>query len=144
MQQPAIPFTEKMAEDTIASEISPTRFEKFAADFFSLVDQTTYVTTSKSWDLGRDARPIALRDQEDFPLICCSLRDDIDEKAGSDIGRALSKRKSTNLRFCSTRRISEHRADQIRADLLTKFPQLKTVAVDGVIQIAHLAASRPE
>src|SRR4051812_4046758 len=107
MQQQAIPFTEKMAEDTIASDISPTRFEKFAADFFSVVDQTTYVTTSKSWDWGGDARPVALRDQEDFPLICCSLRDDVDEKAESDIRPALGKRKSTRLRFCSSRRLSE-------------------------------------
>jgi hypothetical protein len=56
----AISFTDKMAEDVLSGEIYAPRFEKLCSELFSLVDGIQYVTTSQSWDLGRDGRSAML------------------------------------------------------------------------------------
>jgi len=81
----SIGFTEAMARTILENELSSHRFERFCVALFSEVDGVEYVPTSASWDLGRDGRSVSARDDPALAVICCSLRDDVDEKARRDV-----------------------------------------------------------
>lgn len=51
-------IADQFAETILAREDQPVRFEKFCADLYSVSQGVQLVTTSKTWDLGRDAKSI--------------------------------------------------------------------------------------
>jgi hypothetical protein len=56
----------------LTEEESSARFERFCVELFSRLDATEYVTTSPSYDLGRDGRQTSLFAVDVFPFICAS------------------------------------------------------------------------
>lgn len=97
-------------------ETNDYRFERFCNAVVSELEGGAVIfSTSPSWDLGRDGvgggRAAGI-------YVCTSLRDDVDEKALSDIERVTSTTSGiTRLYFCSSHRLSEHRRQSIESVL---------------------------
>jgi hypothetical protein len=135
-------FTEKMAEDIIASDQSSARFERFCVELFSECDGVEYVPTSASWDLGSDGRPVGLHTEGAFGAIACSLRDDVPAKVMEDLQRLMETTSPSAIRVCSSQRLSEKKRQEIIASLHHDYPAIETIVADGVLQIASLLPRR--
>ena len=86
----------------IGQERYPTRFEKFCnALIGELEGGVPVVSTSASWDLGRDGRAQTPRGTI---YTCCSLRDDVDEKALDDVRRLLTTLSRNRIESISAHR----------------------------------------
>ena len=128
-------LTKGMVVNILALEDNSARFERFCVELFSKLDGTDYVTTSATWDLGRDGRQASLFGVEVFPVLCISLNDKVPGKAKKDLGRLLSTTELSGIRFCSSQALSEHIRDKIRLELRGIAPPVETVEVEGSEQI---------
>ncbi len=137
-----VTFTNRMAEFILEKEDTSQRFERFCVDLFTEVDGVQYVPTSASWDLGRDGRPVSLH-SANAPVLCASLRPDVDTKITKDVARLVETTNPKVLRFCSTQRITEYRRDEIVNLLHRKFHGIEEILVDGCTQLAVLAGRHP-
>ncbi|WP_295565731.1 hypothetical protein [uncultured Stenotrophomonas sp.] len=130
-------FQASIYEIVIKSETNSSRFENFCAAAVSKIEGGSAVlTTTTSWDLGRDG--VAYGKAAGL-YVCCSLRDDPDAKALEDIERLkATTRGIKTLYFCSSQRLSEHRLDQIREALLAEVDHEFEVRCLGAHQFAQL------
>jgi hypothetical protein len=128
----------------IESDSQPTRFEAFANAVVSLLEGgAPVISTSASWDVGRDGRSVGRA----VPIIvCASLRDDVDRKARSDIEKIVaSNRLPEKVYFCSARRLSESGTLAIEATLRDLLPDHVGVQVLGSTHLADcLTAADPD
>lgn len=136
-------FTLSMAEHILEHDDNPVRFEKFCNDLFSEVDGAQYVPTSRTHDLGRDGRATTLKSGPNQVLLCCSLRDDIEEKATQDLQRIAENAKPQTLRMCFSKRVSESQRQAISKRAAGLIPSVTALFVDGQAQIATLAFRHP-
>ena len=97
----------------------------------------TVLSTSSSWDLGRDGRAETSRQRI---YVCSSLSDRVTQKTVSDVKR-LSKnaRQPYTLYFCSSQRMSEHQCNKIAQELSTMLSTTTRVIVLGGYQLAQFA-----
>jgi hypothetical protein len=133
-----------MAEHILEHDEMPIRFERFCADLFTKVDGRDYVTTSRTHDLGRDGRCTTLQSASEAPLICCSLRDDLEKKASDDLVRVLEHAAPQTVRLCFSKRVSELRAESIKSGVLAAHKGIRQAFVDGQTQLADLACRHAE
>jgi hypothetical protein len=138
------PFTETMALHILEHESSPLRFENFCVDLFSELDQTPYVTTSRSYDMGRDGRGAAARLGGTPPFICCGTEADTVAKAEGDLDRLMQSVQPANLVFCFTDpSFSEYKAVQIEHMVRSKCPRILQIRSFGGRQLSDLAVRFP-
>jgi hypothetical protein len=136
-------ITKGIALDVITSDVYSSRFELFSnAIVGQLEGGVPIVSTSASWDMGRDGRAVG---RAGAIFICCSLADGVDGKAADDIARVTPHITApAKIYFCSAQKLSEHRVVQIETDLKAMLPSSVTITVLGAQQLAELAVKWPE
>ena len=74
------------------TESNPIRFAKVCIDLYSEAEGITLVPTSRSWDQGRDARSISVRQRSSLIkyVMCATLNVTLDSKISEDIKRLSS------------------------------------------------------
>lgn len=125
----------------IESETNDFRFETFCRGVVSALEGgATILSTSLSWDLGRDGVGVGTAAGM---YVCTSLRDDVDAKALADIQRIKdTTRGITRLYFCSSQRLSEHGRDKIEQALSREFDNEIPVVCLGAAQLVETAQQR--
>ena len=95
------------------------RFESYANAIVSVIEQQAVLSTSRSWDLGRDGITI----QRTKIFVCSSLNTTIDKKSLKDLERLkTTKANPEKVYFCSSRDLSEHTKQKLKDELQRKFP----------------------
>lgn len=127
-------------------ETNPLRFERLCIDLYREAEGVELVPTSRSWDQGRDARPISLRPRIPAlqPILCVSLDAKLDEKIETDIRKVSRTTKTQAVVFCTPHSLSEHACDKIEARIRTLDPRLVTVRVLGRTQLTALGERYPQ
>lgn len=131
-------FIGDIYEIVIRSETNDGRFEHFSRDIVSFLEGGAPIfSTSKSWDLGRDAVGFG---RATGIYVCTSLRDDPDVKALADIERLeQTTTKITRVYFCSSQKLSEHARDKVVAALNIEVDHKYPIVCLGSIQLAEAA-----
>lgn len=133
-----MPFLPGVVKSVLENEVSYTRFEDFCVELYSLVEGIEIVPTSKTRDYGRDGRSALLKMVPIKPILCATLRDDIDTKVESDIAR-LSETTATNcIVYCSSKELTEAKCDSIERRCKELFPGLQNFLILGQIQLVRL------
>jgi hypothetical protein len=122
----------------LGAETNATRFEGFCRAVVSKIEGDALIfSTSASWDLGRDGVGAG---RASGLYVCCSLRDDVDSKALSDIQRLASTTQGIKrVYFCSNHSLSEHRRTTIEKTLLEEVDDAFEIVCLGIIQILEAA-----
>jgi DNA-binding PadR family transcriptional regulator len=136
------PFELTVSQAVLTLETNGGRFETFCRDVVSLIEGGAIIfSTSRSWDLGRDgvgagaARGI---------YVCTSLRDDVDDKALSDLNRIKSTtNRIERLYFCSSQKLSEHRITLLEGQLADEIDHAFPITCLGATQLTEAAAIDP-
>ena len=101
----------KWVSDILDREQNDVRFEAFATDLVSTLQDQPVLSTSRSWDLGRDARGYG---SQRGVYVLTTLRTDAD-KALQDAARLTSTRASiTHIYYVAPRVVSEHALEDHR------------------------------
>lgn len=120
----------------LGMETSDYRFEGFCNAVVSTLEGGAVIfSTSLSWDLGRDG---VGGGRASGIYICTSLRDDVDEKAVSDIARITSTTHNiSRIYFCSSHCLSEHRRQSIESLLAEKVNKAFPIVCLGASQLVE-------
>lgn len=132
-------FEASVTQKIIEAETNDGRFESLCrAVIGHLEGGARILPTSVTWDRGRDG--VGLGNATGI-IVCASLRDDVDEKALSDIKRVSETTSNVKLLyFCSSQRLTEHRKDRIERALADEFEEFGfQVRCLGSIQMTPLA-----
>lgn len=133
-----------MAFDILTHERFPVRFEDFCVDLFFDVDGVRSVTTSTTWDHGRDGRGVTTGGKKQPPFICCGTEEDVVKKAVGDTKRICENVAPVNVTYCfNDPAFSEHKAIRIEEQVRVTATSLEVVRSFGAHQLAQLAAEYP-
>ena len=132
-------ITHGAAKAVIIADDSTSRFERFCIDLLNAVEGgANIVSTSKSWDMGRDGRGVTRTGTTIF--ICCSLTNEVDSKSSSDIKRLKGNAsKIDRVYFCSSQALSEFRCNEIEAEVRKILDKSSQVVVYGCQQLTDYA-----
>lgn len=136
------PIELTVSQAVLVQETNDGRFENFCREAVSALEGGAIIfSTSVSWDLGRDgvgggrARGI---------YVCSSLRDDVDQKAISDLQRLSSTTSEiARVYFCSSQRLTEHRITLLEAQLADEVDRKYPITVLGATQLTEAIARTP-
>jgi len=128
-----------MIKSILDTEDSPIRFEKFCIDLFSEIEGVEFVSTSRSWDLGRDGRTLSVLIDKSRPYLCATLEKDIDDKVRVDIERLSTTTEVKSLIYCTSQSISEQGFASIESIIREINPEIKSIQCAGQIQLATLS-----
>ncbi len=130
-------YLERVDEVVINGETNFYRFERFCIAAVSHAEGGAVVTgTSSVWDRGRDGLGVG---RGSGIYVCVTLRDDVDEKALSDLERISDTTPDARLLyFCSSQNLTEHRRDKMASALQAEIGDAFKVIVLGAIQLADL------
>ncbi|MBI2860380.1 MAG: hypothetical protein HYX91_02585 [Chloroflexi bacterium] len=120
------------------------RFENFCIDLFNKIEGVELVPTSRSWDYGRDGRSVLLGRAAVKPILCATLRRDIDAKIESDISRLHETTNTDSLIYCSSKELTEARCDSLENRIRELCPSLLTIRVVGQTQFINLVERHEE
>jgi len=123
--------------DIISKDQSPSRFEDFCCDLLSVAEQRDYLPTSRSWDLGRDARTVPTAEGH-VALACCSTTGRFEPKARGDLARVLKFATPHSLRFCSSQPLTEKNVHEIEDDLRRTAPYIPDISILSGAQLTAL------
>ena len=131
-----------VSQAVLAVESNDGRFEAFCnAVVAKLEGDARILSTSKSWDLGRDGVGFG---RADGIYVLTSLRDDPDIKMLNDIERIGATTKGIRVAyFCSTQPISEHARDQIQNTLRVQCDNAFDIRAMGSAQLCEVALAHP-
>lgn len=131
-----------ISKAVLLAEQYPVRFEAFCRDAISgLEGGHPIFMTSANYDRGRDLRSVGAGAQI---VGCCSLTDSIEDKAIKDVKKNIAAgTKIEKLYFCSSKPITEHRGDALKAQIRTLLPSGTEVEVLGNEQLAQHATREP-
>jgi hypothetical protein len=122
----------------LGNENSPIRFENFCLELFNKIENIELVPTSRSWDYGRDGRSILLSNTPIKPILCATLREDIEEKVESDILRLRETTKTNSIIYCSSKELSEKKCNSLEEKIRELYPGMQSVRIVGQIQFVGL------
>ena len=137
-------LSENLVEFVFEAEKNDSRFEKFCADLSSVNEGMSFVTTSATWDRGRDARAVAASQGTHPAIICATLNRRLDAKATRDLARVASTSTPDRLIYCSSQKLSEHAADKLTQEIRKQFPSDTSIAVMGASELAQLSLRYPD
>jgi hypothetical protein len=134
------PILETFLHTLFDIETNSLRFELVCIGLYREAEGIELVPTSRSWDRGRDGRPITLtqRIPAQQPILCASLSASLDNKVESDIRRNIETTATQALVFCTTKSLSEQACDKIEVQIRALDPHLVTVRVLGRIQLVAM------
>lgn len=122
----------------LENDDSHIRFENFCLELFNKIEGTELVPTSRSWDYGRDGRSILLSNTPIKPILCATLREDIDEKVKSDILRLRETTQTNSIIYCSSKELSEKKCNSLEVKIKELYPGMQSVRIIGKIQFIGL------
>lgn len=136
----------KLARYVLMDEKHAIRFEDFCIDLFSDVNQCVYVTTSRTWDLGKDGRQVTSPSTGELNVICCGTGDDPVEKAKDDLARLLENDLVPNQMLCcfTDASFSENKAYKIQVELRRMCSKIRIIDSFGLDQLADLCVRFPD
>lgn len=122
-------------------EDNSTRFERVCTALYRDAEGIELVSTSRTWDLGRDARAISVKKGgKALPgVLCATLSADLDAKVRADVQRLAATTLTTSIVYCSSRALSEAACNRLEADIRKLYPSAVAVRVLGQVQLADLA-----
>lgn len=120
------------------TEENAARFERVCLELYERAEGVTLVPTSANYDLGRDARGIALEGASIPGVICASLSVGVDDKVAKDLNRLSKTTKTKSVVFCSARKLTELACDGIEVTIRKLYPSAKSVRVLGQTQLVKL------
>lgn len=128
----------------ITGETNDSRFETFCRTLLQQSENITLVSTSTTYDLGRDAVSIRPTQGTHAEIVCCTLNKDLETKVLSD-GKRLATTKTVpgHVYYCCSVELSEHRINQLTADLRSQLPSGCSVSMMGAKQLSDLAERFP-
>lgn len=131
-----------VSQSVLNFETNDARFEAFCRDVVSLLEGgSPILTTSTSWDLGRDGVGVGAARGI---YVCASLRNDVDQKALNDLARIRETTKGIEkLYFCSSHKLSEQRITNIQSALEREADQEFSVTCLGATQLTEVSARDP-
>jgi hypothetical protein len=131
-----------ISKAVLLAEQYPVRFEAFCCDAISgLEGGRPIFMTSANYDRGRDLRSVGTGTQI---IGCCSLTDSIDEKAIADVKKNVAAgTKIEKLYFCSSKPVTEHRGDALKAQIRTLLTPGTEVEVLGNEQLSQYGTREP-
>jgi hypothetical protein len=135
---------EGLIESILLSESSDSRFEKFCAELYERSENITLLPTSSTYDRGRDAISLSPSRGSHAVVICATLNKDIDDKVRSDLLRISGTTDPDRLIYCSSQRLTEHKKDQLEAEIRKVLKPSCSAAMQGCVQIGKLSARFPE
>jgi hypothetical protein len=121
------------------TEENATRFERVCLELYERAEGVTLVPTSRTYDLGRDARQISLGGAAIPGVLCASLSIGVDDKVERDLTRLENTTTTTSVVFCSARKLTEQACDRVEADIRNLYPIAESVRVLGQAQLVKLA-----
>lgn len=127
-----------LAELILQSERNDYRFERMCMEVVGKQEGVTFLPTSTTWDLGRDARSMGRGKGSHPNILCATLNEQIDAKVEADLLRLTALSSPDRIVYCSSQKLSEHRIDQIAASIRRHSPN-GSVEVYGATQLAALA-----
>jgi len=126
-------------EIILSREESPLRFEKFCAELMEAVEGIPFVTTSRSYDRGRDAIGIARSKGSHANILLCTLQErQLEDKVRSDATELARNASPDRLEYCYSKSLSQARTDKIKEIRRQVFPKA-SIAVFGAEVLAQLA-----
>jgi len=133
-----MPIPIGFARAAIANDTYPTRFENFVLALLSAEDGVSYLPTSRTYDLGRDAR--ALHGSQDAQhIIAATTSRNIEPKVLDDVRRVSQTTKLASLTYCTSQDLTEDAQDGIAGAIRPHLPaatQLRMLALDQIASIA--------
>jgi len=129
--------------DIISRDQSPSRFEDFCCDLLSIAEQRDYLPTSRSWDLGRDARTVPTAEGH-VAFACCSTTGRFEPKARDDLARALKFATPHSIRFCSSQPLTEKSVHELEDDLRRSAPHVSDISSLAALQLTALVLRYPK
>lgn len=120
------------------AEDTSLKFEGFCIGLCSKVYGISIVPTSKTWDRGRDGRAVLSQLRGIVPVLCVSLRKDIEKKVEEDISRIAETTETNSVIYCSSQNITEDKIDKITKRIFELYPGLQSVQVLGQSQLLTL------
>ena len=109
--QMIIPF-----EAIIKGESNDVRFEKFCSALLEKSEGISFVPTSKTYDMGRDAVSIRPAKGTHAEIVCCTIEKDIEAKVIKDAKRLAGSSIPDHVYYCYSLDLSEHKINQLTAD----------------------------
>jgi len=122
----------------IDNEINPIRFENFCIEICRKEKNITLVPTSKSWDLGRDAREILIGKKHPT-YFCATLNKEIDSKVKNDINRLKETSEFESIIYCCSKELTEYTIEKLKTEIQNMLSTPVTLEIIGQIQISKLS-----
>src|SRR5690348_16012972 len=95
-------------EAIIKGETNDSRFEKFCRVLLQKSEGVTLVSTSPSWDLGRDAVSIRPRkDATHAEVLCCTIEKELEGKVIRDAKRLAATTIPEHVYYCYSLPLTE-------------------------------------
>jgi len=126
------------------NEINQIRFKNYCMDICSKERGITLVPTSRSWDLGRDAREILLGKKKLPVYLCATLNKEIDSKVEHDMSRLKETTKVDSLIYCCSKELTEYYIEDLKKKIQSMFNIPIDVEVLGQVQLSKLAEKYPD
>lgn len=118
----------------ISSDTSSQRFEEYSNATIAKLTGYPVVSTSASWDLGRDGRAAA----GPRTYVCATLNEGLDKKAKKDICRLKKHAGRAKVYYCSSQPISEERVEKLRMEIAGLAGPQFEIELLGSHQLAEL------
>jgi hypothetical protein len=132
-----------IAEFILNADTNHARFERFAVDICSQAEDMTFVSTSSTYDRGRDGRSISRSRGSHAAVVCATLNENLDDKTLGDIKRLTETSNPDRVIYCSSQHITEDRVDKAEASIRPLLPAGCSLSTLGSIQLAELAERFP-
>src|SRR5436190_1714303 len=135
-----IPF-----EAIIKGETNDARFEKFCRTLLQKSEGLTLVSTSKTWDRGRDAVSVRPSKGTHAEVLCCTIDKDIEKKVIEDAKRlAETETLPDHVYYCCSLDLTEHRIDQLSADFRAQLVKPCGITFLGAQKLSNIAERFPD
>src|SRR5579864_1966333 len=114
-----IPF-----EAIIKGEINDSRLEKFCRALLQRSEGISLVSTSASYDLGRDGVSIRRSVKGTHAeVLCCTIDKNIEDKVLRDATRLAATTAPEHVYYCCSLPLTEHKINELSADFRAQFPE---------------------
>jgi hypothetical protein len=134
-----IPF-----EAIIKGETNDSRFEKFCRVLLQKSEGVTLVSTSASYDLGRDAVSIRPTKGTHAEVLCCTIDKEIESKVIRDATRLAATTVPDHVYYCCSVPLTEHKINELSADFRAEVQKPVGITFLGARQLSDIAERFPE
>lgn len=130
-------------EAIITGETNDSRFEKFCRVLLQKSEGITLVSTSSSYDLGRDGVSVRPTKGTHAEVVCCTIDKDIESKVVRDAKRLASTTVPEHVYYCCSLPVTEHKINELSADFRAYLPKCGVTFL-GARQLSDIAERFPD